>query len=112
MTREKESIVNTNWSVELSGVPTSFSVSKAFDNSVCIVAVCQSKGIGSFLVANEYGVKCLIGSREGGLQEAFARSLLESTGAKKVVLTLSVSSVSSGLVKELLREIISKLSVS
>lgn len=112
MTRAKENIVNTNWTVELSGALTSFSVSKVFDNSSCLVAVCQSKGIGSFLVANENGVRCLIGSREDGLQEAFARSLVDSLGTKQVVLTMSVSSISPGLVKELLTEIITKFSVS
>ena len=103
-------VSNDLWTVTLTDKPVSISLTRVFDKSVCVVAVCQSKGIGSVLDASESAVSFLLGSKGDGVHEAFARSILQITGSKRVIATISVSDLTPLMVKELLSDIRSKVS--
>ena len=81
---------------------TTLSVTIMENRSICVVAVCQSKGIGSVFEASEGGVQCLLGTRGTGTHEAFARSLLELCGCKQVILTISCAALTPVMAKVLL----------
>jgi hypothetical protein len=102
---------NESWTCNWDGKPISLSVTLANSNQIGVIAVCASAGIGSIYDATEMGVECHLGSRGDGISEAFAKSLLRITGCKRVILSLAIPNISSKMVKSILDDIKTRISI-
>lgn len=92
---------------KVDGIDTSISITSSGASGLYVVAITQTSGVGAVFDATDSGVECYMGIRGDGMEEAFARSLLQQLGCDRVLLTLSLRSVTRAVLKDLLLRVVS-----
>lgn len=95
-------LTTEQWQTDIMGTPTSVSVSLSANKRTAIVAISQEPGFGSILDASEEGVRCLLGARRDGLEDACALSLVKYLGCQRVLLTIAMRNITQSSVRALL----------
>ena len=99
------SLKTSKWNTRMNGADTQILISVTRNNEIAIVAINQTRGIGSVYDATPDGVECLVGMHHDGLEEALARAITQILSVKRTILTLALRDYSATCVKQILGEI-------